>query len=321
MTGHIVVGIDATGSADDALDWATTEAAARGCPLRLVHAFLPPLPADPYGIVPALGGIPQAWADAEHVLAEAEDRARSVARDIRVSTRLVQATAGPALLDEARDACLLVVGSRGLHGPRSWFSRSVSTQVTARASCPVVVIRPRHGMSDPGWSPPRVVVGVDAPGSCTPAVGFAFQAARQRGIPLVAVHAWTPDAPADLEAISAPVGQTEVLARQALQRALDRWQPEFPDVAVHAVLVRGSPARALALHSRGAALLVVGTRGRGHVRDRLLGSAGPTVLRHFHSPLAIVRHDGARTAQSHPVRGRDTSEGHRIVPAIRRWLA
>jgi nucleotide-binding universal stress UspA family protein len=59
MPTHVVVGVDDHGSAHDALDWATAEAAARGCPLRLVHAFQPPLPADPYGAVPATGGIPR----------------------------------------------------------------------------------------------------------------------------------------------------------------------------------------------------------------------------------------------------------------------
>ena len=77
--GPVVVGIDANGSADDALDWATAEAATRGCPLRVVHAFHPPLPADPYGVAPAVGGIPLAWAGAEQVLAKAIARARSTA--------------------------------------------------------------------------------------------------------------------------------------------------------------------------------------------------------------------------------------------------
>ena len=47
--GPVVVGVDEAGSAEDAADWATAEAAARGCPLRAVHAFRPPLPTDAYG--------------------------------------------------------------------------------------------------------------------------------------------------------------------------------------------------------------------------------------------------------------------------------
>ena len=56
--GSVVVGIDGTGAADDALDWATAEAAARGCRLRIVHAFRPSLLVDPYGVVPPLATSP-----------------------------------------------------------------------------------------------------------------------------------------------------------------------------------------------------------------------------------------------------------------------
>jgi nucleotide-binding universal stress UspA family protein len=41
--GPVVVGVDRAGSAEDAVDWATAEAATRGCRLRIVHAFRPPL--------------------------------------------------------------------------------------------------------------------------------------------------------------------------------------------------------------------------------------------------------------------------------------
>ena len=41
--GSVVVGIDGTRGAEAALDWATAEAAVRGCRLRIVHAFHPSL--------------------------------------------------------------------------------------------------------------------------------------------------------------------------------------------------------------------------------------------------------------------------------------
>jgi len=324
MQAPVVVGIDDTGSADDALDWAAAEAAAGGCPLRVVHAFHPPLPADPYGAVPAMGGIPLARAGAEQVLARAMVRARSVAPDIQVTTRLLPATAAPALLGEARDARLLVLGSRGRRGLRGLLSRSVSAQVSAHARCPVVVIRPSGALDAGSALPARVVVGIDAAASCTPAVGFAFQAARQRGIPLIAVHAWIPDLPADVEAITALPITAEALARGTLERALHRWQAAFTAVPVHTALVRGDPAHALIAQSHGAALLVVGTRGRGPVMGTVLGSVSHTVLRHAHAPLAIIRHD---TVTPHPLAsperdqrlGHHESSRHRIIPRNRRW--
>lgn len=323
----VVVGIDDAGTSNDAVDWASAEAATRGCPLHVVHAFHPPMHADPYGFIPTIDSRFTARAGAEAMLGEAVARARSVAADVEVSPLLLLGTPARALLDEAQQACLLVLGSRGLRGLRGLLAGSVCVQVATHAPCPVVVIGAPRCARDPGRSPSRVVVGVDATQSCTPAVGFAFQAARQRGIPLLAVHAWTPDPPADLEGISVRPALAETLARRTLERALDRWQPEFTDVPVHTALVRGDPEHALIAQSRGAALLAVGTRGRGQVLGTVLGSVSQAILHHGDRPLAIIRHDRSRQAQSPaaPERdqgsGRDTRRGRRGAPRNRRWSA
>lgn len=306
----VVVGIDDAGYAGNAVDWAAAEAAARGCPLHVVHAFHPPISVDPYGVISPMDGLFTARAAAESCLREAVSRAGSVASDVEVSALLLLGPPAYALLHEVVAAQLLVLGSRGLCGLRGLLARSVSVQVAARAPCPVVVVRPRRGAGDPGWSPSRVVVGVDATASCTPAVGFAFQAARQRGIPLFAVHAWTPDPPADLEGIAGPPALAEALARRTLERALDRWRSEFTDVPVHTALVRGDPEHALVTQSRGAALLVVGTRGRGQVLGTVFGSVSQAVLHHGCCPLAIIRHDNSGTPQSAAVPERDQGSSH-----------
>lgn len=280
----VVVGIDGAGSSGKALDWASAEAAARGCPLYVVHAVRLPRPADPYGIVSPSDGLVTARTAAESVLESAVDRARSVASDVAVSGLLLLGTPARALLAESAGAGLLVLGTRGLWGLRGLLAGSVSVPVTAHAACPVVVVHPRQDEDVPGWAPLRVVVGVDGTPSCTPAVGFAFRAARQRGIPLTAVHAWTRDA--------------EAGGRRTLEGALEPWRSDFADVPVHAALVRGDPAHALLAHSTGAALVVVGSRGRGLLRGTVFGSVGQSVLHHGRSPLAIVRRDGARTTHA-----------------------
>ena len=48
----------------------------------------------------------------------------------------------PALLREAEEADLLVVGSRGLGGFKGLLVGSVSQQVTTHAPCPVLVVPP-----------------------------------------------------------------------------------------------------------------------------------------------------------------------------------
>jgi nucleotide-binding universal stress UspA family protein len=254
---------------------------------------------DPYGVAPPLGDLPLVWAGAEQVLAQAVARARSVAPDLPVTTRLLQSTAVPALLGEAYDASVLVLGGQGPRGLRGRLSRSVSAQVAAHAPCPVVTIRLTE-MLDAYPSPPGVVVGVDASASCTDAVGFAFQAACQRGVPLVAVHAWIPDPPGDLEAVTGQSALAEAVAGRVLDRALERSRSAFAAVAVQTALGRGEPAYVLIATSHGAALLVIGTRERRRVVKAVRGSVSDTVLRHSRCPLAIIRHDTARTPQSAP---------------------
>ncbi|MHA6619898.1 universal stress protein [Pseudonocardia sp. DLS-67] len=277
----VVVGVDRAGSARDAVDWAAAEAATRGCGLRIVHALHPMLPADPYGVGSPIDSLHAALDAAESVVSRGVARAREVVSDIEVTTRLVCGSAAGVLLDEASRSQLLVLGRRDRRGLRARLARSVSAHVAAHASCPVVVVRPAPVDDRPGA--PRVVVGIDGVSTLSPALGFAFQAARQRGIPLAAVHAWAPDRPADLEAVHAPSTIAEASARRSLERALHRWHSQYPDVPVVTRLVREDPAGAVAAESRGAALVVVGSGGR------VRGSVSRSVLRRGHCPLAIVR--------------------------------
>ncbi|GAA5134835.1 universal stress protein [Pseudonocardia adelaidensis] len=283
----VVVAVDHAGSADDAVDWAAAEAATRGCPLRIVHVVHPMLPADPYGVGSPFDSLHAALAAAESVLSEGVARARGVVSDIELTARLVCGSAVGILLDEAVRAQLLVLGNRERSGLRARLARSVSVHVAAHASCPVVVIRPAR--AEDGSGPPRVVVGVDGASTRSPALGFAFQAARQRGVPLAAVHAWSPDPPADLEAVHCASTAAEAIERRALERALHRWHAQYPDVPVVTRLVRDDPARAVTAESHGAALVVVGSRGRRRLTGTVRGSVSRSVLRHARCPIAIVR--------------------------------
>ena len=50
-----------------------------------------------------------------------------------------------------------------------------------------------------------------------------------------------------------------------------------------------APAQALIERSLHAALVVLGSRGLGSVRGALMGSVSAEVLRHAHSPVAVIR--------------------------------
>ncbi len=299
------------------MDWATAEAAARGCPLRVVHAFRPPLPADAYGFASPIDSFVTAHTAAQLILEDAVTRARSVAPGIEVSTRLVRGTAARALLGEARDARLLVLGSRGRSGLRALLSGSVAGPVSRHSPCPIVVIRPfanRPADRVSLRSAPRVVVGVDPAASRSAAIGFAFHAASQRGIPLTVLSAWTPDTAADIETIPGSPHMAEAAAGRAVGQTLARWREEFPTVPVITTLVCADPASALIAESSGAALLVVGSSSRGHLRRLLCGSVSRTVLRNAACPVAIVgRH---KTTVGRTTAAQTRAEHRAVSPSV-----
>ncbi len=144
----------------------------------------------------------------------------------------------------------------------------------------------------------RIVVGVDGSEHSAAALRWAAEEARLRDGRLAAVHAWTfvpPSAVAEPGMI--PVAATDLmddltLEREAAERTLDAaLEAVLGDAAGEAerVLSEGSPADVLVDESANAALVVVGSRGRGGIRGVLLGSVSQHVVQHSRCPVVIVR--------------------------------
>ncbi|MER5336122.1 universal stress protein [Micromonospora sp. NPDC002717] len=283
----VVVGVDGSAAALDAVRVAAREAAQRQRPLRVVHAFIWPLtrvPVDPAPGAPAGAGLRN---QAERYVAEAIAEAGKAAPEVAVTGVVVDGAATPVLLDESRDAALVVLGHRGLGGFAGLLIGSVTVQVSARALCPVLVVRGEPRADGP------VVVGVDGSANSTEAVAFAFEEASHRGAPLLAVQAWlypSPVGPGDILPLVYDLDAYAAEEERALAESVAGFAERYPDVPVRHRLVRGSPARVLVDESKAAQLVVVGARGRGPLSGLLLGSVSHAVLHHAHSPLAIVRH-------------------------------
>ncbi|AOT04824.1 universal stress protein [Arthrobacter sp. U41] len=142
----IVVGFDGSESSQNALAWAVDEAKQRGGQIRLVTAWSkPPLAWYPAVLETAVGEIvaedsPQQIA--ESLLAAALKTAE--AEGVAATGQVVHNdSAASALLDAARGADLVVVGSRGHGGFPALRLGSVSAQVVSHAPCPVLVVRPK----------------------------------------------------------------------------------------------------------------------------------------------------------------------------------
>lgn len=283
--GPVVVGVDGSESALDAVRSAATEAAARGTGLRLVAVFTP-LPA---GTRHDLGLAPvhrqQVTDTLREQLASAARVAAAAAPGVAAETELRTGFPAQVLVEESWTAALTVVGSRGLGGFSGLLVGSVAVAVAAHGGSPVLVVR---GDRAPDTGGP-VVLGVDGSPAGEAAVGLAFEAASRRGVPLRAVHAWSDVHVAPAAAVLIDREAMETEERALLAEQLAGWSEKYPDVAVEQVVVRDRPAHALVEESARAGLVVVGSRGRGGLTGLLLGSVGHALLHHAQSPVLIAR--------------------------------
>ena len=281
--GRIVAGVDASDSAHAAARWAAQEAIVRGWGLTLVTAVLPPTTIGGLGIPPSLDFL-------DELTAEAAARLRALADelpgdDVRVVVEV--ATPGALMIESSKAAHMIVLGSRGTGGFAGLLLGSVGSQVAAHALCPVAVIR---GAARRGAT--TVVVGIDGSPHSKAALGAAFEWASFHGLELVVVHAW--DVPAyDLieipqGAVALPIAEIAEEEVRLTAEVLAGHRDAFPDVVVHEHLVRAPAAQALLDQSQNAAVLVVGTRGRGEFLSAVLGSVSNSLLHRAEIPVLVV---------------------------------
>ena len=145
-TFTIVVGIDGSADSQAALNWAADEALQRSGRLRLVTAWTKqPMAWFPAVLETAAGGLAVQGSpeeDADALQAKALQFAKE--RGVAVSGQVVHThSAASAILDAAKDADLIVIGSRGHGGFPGLHLGSVSTQILNHAPGPVLVVRPK----------------------------------------------------------------------------------------------------------------------------------------------------------------------------------
>ena len=139
----IVVGVDGSEDSQAALDWAVDEARHRDGQLRLITVWTrQPMEWFPAVLETAAGGIAIADSPEEDAAALNAKALKSIADKGVAATGQVIHSHSPAsaILDAAKEADLVVIGSRG-HG--GLHLGAVSTQVVNHALGPVLVVRPK----------------------------------------------------------------------------------------------------------------------------------------------------------------------------------
>lgn len=127
----------------------------------------------------------------------------------------------------------------------------------------------------PGVPAGTVVVGVDGSAWSRTALNWAIGQAAAEHRALTLVHA------------GAPSGNHE--GHAVLEHAGDEVRRRAPTLEVHRLVSVSDPSELLLALSAQAALVVVGSHGRGPVRSLLLGSVGVAVSRRAWCPVVVVR--------------------------------
>ena len=148
----------------------------------------------------------------------------------------------------------------------------------------------------------RIVVGIDGSPESAAALRWAVEEAKLRHARVEAVHVWnyipmTTTADSGLVPMSwtesaEMVDATHDAAARAAAQEVEDVVRAGHDVTIS--LVQGDASEALLETAKGADLLVVGNRGRGALKELLLGSTSGRVADHAPCPVVIVRaHDDA----------------------------
>jgi len=138
----VVVGVDGSKGSSAALRWAADEARLRGATLKVVRAWqVPTFSYGGYLPMPQQGL--EDWAK-ENSSALEQQLAEVLGEDpgVAVLREVVEAPPALAVVEAAKGAELVVVGSRGHGGFAGLLLGSVSVHVAFHAPCPVTIVRP-----------------------------------------------------------------------------------------------------------------------------------------------------------------------------------
>ncbi|MEP6632538.1 MAG: universal stress protein [Lapillicoccus sp.] len=297
----VAVGVDGSEASTAAVDWAAAEAFRRGASRLVVSVIeLPQTTGSYLEFAAGVGSI--AHEEALRLATAAGRRAATKLPADRVDTSISDGSAAGHLIKASESAVLVVVGNKHRSAFGSFTSGSVSFAVAAHAACPVVLVPEADGHrgvegTDGADGVRGVVVGVDGSHAASQALEMAGEMAARAGQPLTIVGAW--DIPvtgawtnaAWADGASVP-SWSEALrddATDTLQRAVASVRALHPDLVVSTQVVQAPAARALVEASGGAALVVVGSRGRGGFASLVLGSVSHAVLHDCTAPVMIVR--------------------------------
>ena len=285
----MVVGIDGTEASTAALEWAAARTDRFG-PVRPVHSW--DYPVSVWAPAPLGPGVAPPAAEMAAAATEAAEKALAeLADDVPCEpARVEHGDAGTVLVDVARDAKLLVVGTRGRGPVRANVIGSVARHCADHATVPLIIV-PCPDALVPAAPSERLVVGVDGSDNSLASLRWAVENASPTA-EIRAVSAWqTPvDGPIlygvnrfDLKALRAAATAT-------VNDAADKVCAELgvDDTRIVREIAEGDPRWVLDRLAENADLLVLGKRGRTGLTHFFLGSTTTALVHRPHCPTAVI---------------------------------
>jgi nucleotide-binding universal stress UspA family protein len=289
----IVIGVDESASAMQALRWGVDHADLHERPATVVMAWTfrdqhHLDPATPYDTAYSRR---EAGRDLDAIIERALDRPHP-----GLSRRAVCDRPADALIAASHDADLLVVGARGMGGFKGLLLGSVSREVLYGSTAPVVIVR--NPLDHPDGP---IVVGVDGSAVARRALSWATAEAAFRDRPLIALHVWNLGTLGEGHLFAhADASAAADTATRLLDREVSQCAAVAPPASVERRVHHGLPAASLVEASRTASLVVIGSRGQRSAAGLLLGSVSDQVTHHAACPVVVfppspvTDHPGAR---------------------------
>lgn len=251
----VVVGVDGSAAALAAVQWGIEEAVVRNVPLHLVCVMKPKhLSSDDYQ---------RDIHNAKESLRAAKALVDAAWTPVKVETAILEGPPGVVLVEESRDAALVVVGSVGIGQYSRSILGSTAAELAEKAHCSVAVIRP-SGVR-PGQGTDWVVVAVNDKPDNDRVVESALAEAELRRAPVLMLG-----------------------NHDGLEDRVKQWAGRHRGVHIYPVTEGACVARFLKKHDERVQLAVIG----GAEADQLahiIGAHGHRLFNHAQSSTLIVR--------------------------------
>lgn len=296
---RILCPVDFSETSQHALEHAAALARWYSATLTVFHAYRLSMPvmAMAPGMVAIGPEVALSWTVNEPMLlADMRTMARTAGTDgIVVKYGVAEGGTVDTIVEQARNADLIVIGTHGRTGFDRLMLGSVTEGVLRKAPCPVLTIPPRADQPAAAQFT-RILAATDLSDASARALSYACSLAVEADADLTVLHV-----------IELPTTAGEWLYGRAPERLLDdvtaaaraRLSQAIPAAVRQGCRVTerietGNPYKAIvaAAVEGGAALIVVGSQGHGPLDQLLFGSTAQMVVRHAACPVLMVRTGG-----------------------------